>query len=110
MGKTLQHWNGRGNEIEFEAMLSYWFSWYVLPNSPENVLNPYVFSVAVQPAKEERLAVASIYLGSLFNKLDGCIRNIVKSVGHYHVVTQANIAFLQVFLPEQFEMLSPKPT
>lgn len=32
-----------GNDIEFEAMLAYWLSWYVLPSSSEGDLNPYVF-------------------------------------------------------------------
>lgn len=39
-----------------------------------------------------------------------CIQNIVKFVGHYHVVTHVDIAFLQVFLLEQFGTLSLKPT
>lgn len=33
-------WMETGNDIKFEAMLSYWLSWYVLPSGPEDGLNP----------------------------------------------------------------------
>lgn len=85
--------------IEFETMLVHWLSWYVLPSGPEDGLNPYVFPLAIRLAKGERLALASIYFGSLFYRLDECIKNIVKSIGRYHVVTHAT-AFLQLFLWE----------
>lgn len=90
---------GTGSDVEFEAMLSYWMSWYVLPSGREDGLNPYVFPLAIKLAKGERLALAPVYIGSLF-RLDECVGNIVKSVGRFHLVTHVDPAFLQLFLWE----------
>lgn len=49
-----------------EALFSYWLSWFVLPSEPEGGLNSYMFPLAILLAKGERLALAPIYLGSLF--------------------------------------------
>lgn len=85
---------GMGNRIEFEALLSYWLSWHALPSGPEDGLNPFVFSLAIRFTKGERSVLAPIYLGSLSYRLDECIRNSVKPVRRYHIVTHANTTFL----------------
>lgn len=54
------------------------------------------------------MALAPIYLMSLFHKLDECIKSILKIVGRYHVVTPVDIAFFQLFLWERFKTLGPK--
>lgn len=48
-----------------------------------------------------------VYLGSLYERLDECVNNIVCSVGRYDVVTHADTIFLQMFLWERFGILSP---
>lgn len=50
--------------------------------------------------KGEKLALALIYLGPLFLRLDGCVANTEHSVGRCDVVTHANMSFLQMFLWE----------
>lgn len=67
------------NEFEFEAMLAYWLSWYVLSSDPTD-LNSYVYPLAVLLAKGEKLALAPVYLWSLFFRLDVCIKNIIRSI------------------------------
>lgn len=52
-----------------EALLSYLLSWFVLPSGPEDGLNSYVFLLAILLAKGEKLALAMIYLGSLYTRL-----------------------------------------
>lgn len=46
--------------------------------------------------------------GSLFFRLDECVKNIVKSVGWYNVVTHADTAFLHMFISEPLETVSLK--
>lgn len=77
---------GRTNAIEFKAILQHWLSRYVLPSGLEDSLNSSVFPLKILLAKEKRLALASFYLGSLFFRLEECVKNIVQSVGHYHGV------------------------
>lgn len=48
--------------------------------------------------------------GSRFFRLDECIKNIVKSIRRYHVLTHADTTFLQVFLWGRFGKLFLKPT
>lgn len=55
------------------------------------------------------MAHASLYLGSLYDRLNQCVYNIFPSVGRYDVITYANTAFLQMFLWERFRALSPTP-
>lgn len=45
-----------------------------------------LFSLAILLEKGEKLALASLYLGSLFFKLDECVKNIFPLL-RYHVVT-----------------------
>lgn len=51
---------GRESGVEVEALLSYWLSLFVLPREPEG----------------RELALAPMYLSSLYTKLEECI-NIV---------------------------------
>lgn len=99
---------GAKSTIEFEAILAYWPSWYALSRGPKDGISPYVFPRAIRLAKGERLALAPIYLGSLFYQLDECVQNIIKSMGRSIVVSYADTSFLQLFLWERFETLGPK--
>lgn len=85
---------GARSEVVLKAMLAYWLSWYVLPSGPKDGMNPYVFPLAVRLAKGEKLALAPVFLGSLFFNLDECGQNLVKSIGWYTVVSYANTSFL----------------
>lgn len=89
-------------------MLSYWLSWYLLPNDPEDSLNSYVFPLAIRLVKGERIVFAPIYLRSLFYRLDECVSNITRSTGRLYVVTLVDTLFLQLFLWEWFKVLGPK--
>lgn len=70
-----------------EVMLAFWMSWYVLPSGLEDRINPYVFHLAIRPAKGERLALAPIFLGSLFFRLYECVENLLKFMGRYTVAS-----------------------
>lgn len=47
-------------------------------------------STCNQISQKGKIGPRPIYLGSLYYRLDECVGNIVKSVGHYHVVTHAD--------------------
>lgn len=52
---------GEKSKIDFEAMLTYWLSWYVLASDPEDGLNPYVFSLANRCARGEKLCFGAYF-------------------------------------------------
>lgn len=101
---------GEANEVKVEAMLSFWLSWYVLPSGPEDGINAFVFPLAIRLARGEKVALAPIFLRSLFYRLDECIESLVRSMGRYTVASYAQTAFLQMFLWERFKSYSPQHT
>lgn len=65
--------------------------------------------MAIFLAKGERLALAPLYLRSLYASLDKCVNNVLHFVGRYDVVTNIDTGFLQTFLWETFRANAPKP-
>lgn len=55
---------------------------------PANGHNPYVFPLAILLAKGEKLAVASMYLESLYSQLDEWVVDVIPFMGRYEVVTR----------------------
>lgn len=76
-------------------------------SSFENGLHNYVFPLAVLLAKGSSLALAPLYLGSLYSRLDECSQSVLKSINRYDVVTYAGVSFLQMFLQERLGALWP---
>lgn len=54
--------------------------------------------MAVLLAQKKRLVLAPCHLGALYARLDECIRNVVRPVGRYDMVTYVDRNFLQLFL------------
>lgn len=81
-----------------EALLAYFFSWYVLPSGPEDSLNPYVILLATVSRRGKKLLLPKLYLWSLYARLEECMANVVQFVGIYGVITHIDSCFLQVFL------------
>lgn len=73
---------------------------------PEDGLYGYETLLVVMLVGEKRLALAHLYLGSLYARLDQCSCYIFKSVGQYDVVSYVDASFLQMFLWETFRALS----
>lgn len=63
-----------------ESLLSWWLSWFLLLSGPKDDLNADVFPLAILLPKGEKLALASLYLRSLYERVDNCIENMVCSV------------------------------
>lgn len=56
---------GTRSGLVLEVLLAYWQSWFVFPNGPEDGLNSYGFPLAFFLAKARKVALASIYPGTL---------------------------------------------
>lgn len=96
--------------MRVEAILVFWLSCYVLPSGPEDGINSFVFPLAIRLAKGEKIALGPIFLGSLFYRLDECVRSLVRSRGRYTVTSYGQTAFLQLFLWKRFKSYGPQPS
>lgn len=82
-GKSTYTWlrfiNGTMKHFEFifKAFVAYWLSWCMQSNELEDGLNPYFSSLAILITKGIKLALASLYLDSLYVRLDKCARNMI---------------------------------
>lgn len=95
-------------KIDFEAMLAYLLSWYILPSDPNDGLNTYVFPLTIRLGRGDRLALGP-NLRSLFYRLEECVYHITRSFGRYVAVTCVDTSFLQLLLWERFKTVGPKP-
>lgn len=87
-----------------------------MPSGPTDGINPYVFPLTIKLAKVEKLALAPIFLGSLFFNLDECAQNLLKIYGpvynrliHRHCVSSIDfVGEIMGFAPQQaqFEALN----
>lgn len=106
--KSFEEGEGRKIIYQVEAFLVYWLSYFVYPSCHQDGLQSYVFALAVMLVKRKRFALATLYLGSLYARLDKCLHNIFRSVSRYDVVLYSDASFLQMFLWERFGASSPK--
>lgn len=76
---------GRNIGLTLEALLVYWLSWFIFLSGSEDSLNGYVLPLVNLLAKGKKVALAPIYLGSLYARLDECVANETQSLGRYDV-------------------------
>lgn len=55
------------------------------------------------------MALAAIYLGSLYTRLDECVTNVARSLGHFDMVSHMDSILLHMFLWECSWSLAVKP-
>lgn len=67
----------------------------MLPSGLEDGINSYVFPLVIRLAKGEKVALAPIFLGSLFYRLDECVQSLVRSMGRYTVASYTQTAVLR---------------
>lgn len=61
-------------------------------------------------AKGEKVALAYIFLGSLYYLLDECVQSLIRSMRRYTVASYAHTVFLQLLLWERLRNYSPQPS
>lgn len=82
------------NDLILEALLAYCLSWFIFPCGPEDSLNSCLLLLAVLHEKERKMALAPIYPGSLYARLDECVTNLTRFLRHYDVVSHVGYVFL----------------
>lgn len=94
---------GKTNKFQLESLFAYWAFLLCLSELLKRWVTQLCFSLAIV-AKGKSLALAPLYLGSLYEWLDES-----GSLSLYDVVTCADTAFLQMFVGEKFRVFSEKP-
>ncbi|KAK9277971.1 hypothetical protein L1049_027528 [Liquidambar formosana] len=105
-GKSAKPGVGHESDYELEAFIAYWLCRHVLEGGPEDGINGWVFPLAIRLAGGTRLALAPLFLGTLYHRLD----MIKRSKGRYVVNTYVSTSLLQLFLYEHFRGYAPAPT
>lgn len=101
--RYLDEGEGSWSDYMVEAFLTYWLSWYILPSQLEDGLNQYMFLPIHQVVKGSEFTLGTLYL-----RLDQCVHNFTRSVGHYDVMIHTYLRFLQMFLWKSLLFLGRK--
>ena len=76
---------------------------FIFGGSPVHSPYPYLFNMAVTLSRGHSLSLVSMFLGSLYLRLDVAITDIRRSVGCFNVGTHVSTLFLQLFIYERFK-------
>lgn len=79
-------------------------------NRSKDDIIAYVLPLAIRLAKGKKLPLGTLYLESLYTRLDECVDNILCSVGLYDVVTYADTSSLHIFLWKGFNSIARRPS
>lgn len=71
----------RNSQFQVEAFLAYWLSYFAFLSPLEDGLHSYAFSLAVLLAKGNKLALAPLYLASLYVRLYECSWSLFGLIG-----------------------------
>ncbi|QHN99193.1 uncharacterized protein DS421_13g395760 [Arachis hypogaea] len=89
------------------AFVAYWLSKYVFLGLADECMSHGVFLLACLIAGGERLPLASLYLGSLYTRLDQFSQQLKIAHGRFPVLAFIDEIFLQLFLFERFSQFAP---
>ncbi|KAF5933453.1 hypothetical protein HYC85_029624 [Camellia sinensis] len=98
------------SRLYFLGFLACFLSFFILPSTPPDSLNPFVFPLAVRLFRGDRIPLAPLFLGNLYYRLDLLHRDMVRSVGRYEPVSFIHSQFLLCFFFERFPKFAPAPT
>ncbi|XP_028058335.1 uncharacterized protein LOC114262178 [Camellia sinensis] len=99
-----------GSRLYFLGFLACFLSFFILPSTPHDSLNPFVFPLAVRLFRGDQIPLAPLFLGNLYYRLDLLHRDMVRSVGRYESVSFIHSQFLLCFFFERFPKFAPTPT
>lgn len=86
---------GSRNGLALE-LLTYWLSWFIFLSVPEDGLNDYVFLLTILLTNGKNVALAPIYLGSLYVRLNKCVTNVTRSLRRYNVLSCADSVYFTI--------------
>lgn len=96
-----------GSRLYFLGFLACFLLFFILPSTPPDSLNPFVFPLAVRLFRGDRIPLALLFLGNLYYRLDLLHRDMVRSVGRYEPVSFVHNQFLLCFFFERFPKFAP---
>ncbi|KAL1207092.1 Protein MAINTENANCE OF MERISTEMS [Cardamine amara subsp. amara] len=99
---------GRGDQMEHEAFLALWLSFFVFPGKTIRSISKHVFPIAVRLARGERIALAPAVLAILYRDLDR-IHDLGRGKCAETVHLKSLFKLVQVWTWERFSNTSPTP-
>ncbi|KAE9444591.1 hypothetical protein C3L33_23511, partial [Rhododendron williamsianum] len=91
------------------GFFSYFLSYFVLPDYPVDGLSQAVFLLAVLLARGQPVALAPLFLGSLYRQLDLVQADYARSLGRCDHILMAHSTFLLAYFFEHFRIIAPDP-
>ncbi|KAE9445358.1 hypothetical protein C3L33_22744, partial [Rhododendron williamsianum] len=91
------------------GFFSYFLSYFVLPDYPIDGLSQAVFPLAVLLACGQPVALAPLFLGSLYRQLDLVQADYTRSLGRCDHISMAHSTFLLAYFFEHFRIIAPDP-
>ncbi|KAE9445285.1 hypothetical protein C3L33_22818, partial [Rhododendron williamsianum] len=91
------------------GFFSYFLCYYVLPDYPIDGLSQAVFPLAVLLACGQPVALAPLFLGSLYRQLDLVQADYARSLGRCDHLLMAHTNFLLAYFFEHFRSIAPVP-
>lgn len=91
------------------GFLSFFLSYYVLPDYPTDGVSPVVFPLAVLLARDRTVALTPLFLGSLYRRLDLVQADYARSLGRCDHLSMVQTNFLLAYFFEHFRSVAPVP-
>ncbi|XP_010492860.1 PREDICTED: uncharacterized protein LOC104770178 [Camelina sativa] len=109
---SLRSWKsiffGRGDQMEHEAFLVLWLSFFVFPARSRRCISKHVIPIAVRLARGERIALAPTVLAALYKDL-GQLSDFVRGKCVGKVNLRSLFKLVQVWAWERFRNIRPMP-
>ncbi|KAK9293241.1 hypothetical protein L1049_021232 [Liquidambar formosana] len=98
-----------GSPYVLEAFIAMWLSKFIFPGPPSEGISAHVFPLAIKIAKGKCFSLATVYLATLYRRLDMVVEEAVRgSKGSNAHACYVDTGFLQMFLWERFPFYAPK--
>ncbi|GMN51544.1 hypothetical protein TIFTF001_020697 [Ficus carica] len=108
----MKHFMGSGSDLEHEAFLSLWLSWFVFPTNYYRI-GEHVFPIAIRLARGTRIALAPAVLSSLYHDLRLMKQKLSDSeelIGKDKLMkSHAPFQLVKLWGWERFPKLGPEP-
>ncbi|KAE9467466.1 hypothetical protein C3L33_00633, partial [Rhododendron williamsianum] len=98
-----------GQWLYMAGFFAYFLSYYVLPDYPIDGLSQAVFPLAVLLARGQPVALAPLFLGSLYRQLDLVQADYARSLGRCDHLSMVHTNFLLAYFFKHFRAIAPVP-
>ncbi|OMP07519.1 hypothetical protein COLO4_07268 [Corchorus olitorius] len=99
----------RDENAPADEFVGFLLLWYVLPWAPEDGISPTLIPLAIKLSKGTRFPLGSMYLGSLYRRLDLIHEKTRLSMGRFKLWSTVDVTFIQMCLWGRFPRCAPYP-